>query len=125
MHQIRLAGPWELTPLEPPGPSRRIRLPADWAEIAQSGEQRVRLRRSFHKPTGLEPDDRVFLSMPFRPDAISLDNEALPISTNEDGSTSDLTDSLAGFHVLDLDVTGPAATNKPICLMIHNSSDGD
>ena len=79
MHSIRLAGPWQLTPLahtcwsaegesiEQPGelpPGGKSTVPSDWGELL--GEEfrgRVQLERFFHKPTGLEPGDRVEIAL--------------------------------------------------------------
>ena len=68
MHIIRLHGPWEYTPLNedretlpPPG---RITLPADWSEtLGADFRGRVRYTRRFHRPTGLDGGQRVFLSI--------------------------------------------------------------
>lgn len=77
MHTIRLRGPWQLEPvfryvrrddggferrddgLPPPA---RMQMPADWRE-AFGGDflGRVRYRRTFHAPPGLQFDERVWL----------------------------------------------------------------
>src|SRR5689334_22515172 len=69
-HLIRLRGPWEYEPLErysaastgdlpPPG---RVDFPAAWAAALGSDFfGRVRFRRRFNRPTGLEQHERVWL----------------------------------------------------------------
>ena len=75
MHSIRLAGPWQLTPLahtcwsaegqsvEEPGSlpeGGRTTVPSDWGELlGEDFRGQVQMQRFFHKPTGLEADDRV------------------------------------------------------------------
>jgi hypothetical protein len=75
MHSIRLAGPWQLTPLartcwsaegesvEEPGTlpeGGRSTVPSDWGELlGEDFRGQVQMERFFHKPTGLEADDRV------------------------------------------------------------------
>jgi hypothetical protein len=69
MHIIRLRGPWrwevveQIAPAEPAAVSSgRQHQPADWADIlGGSFRGAVRYRRVFHEPTGLEPDQRVWL----------------------------------------------------------------
>jgi len=76
MHIIRLRGPWQLEPLaryveQPHGYDRqsadlpaggRATMPADWcATCGQDFLGVVRYRRSFQKPTGLAPGERVWL----------------------------------------------------------------
>ncbi len=75
MHSIRLAGPWQIIPLartrwssegqsvEEPGPlpeGGRGTVPGDWGELlGEDFRGQVQMERFFHKPTGLEADDRV------------------------------------------------------------------
>ena len=77
MHIIRLRGPWTVeavarfVPL-PDGSCRadhdnlpaaaRVTMPADWSGVCGADFLgRVRYRRTFNKPTGLEAGERVFL----------------------------------------------------------------
>src|SRR6476659_7700200 len=77
MHTIRLRGPWELEPVarfvlqadgsyqpvkdDLPAPVR-VKMPADWSEsFGADFLGRVRYRRTFQKPTGLESGERVWL----------------------------------------------------------------
>jgi hypothetical protein len=77
MHTIRLRGPWQLEALERWLPQRagrhersatgmplraRMKMPADWSgAFGADFRGRVRFCRTFHKPTGLEGDERVWL----------------------------------------------------------------
>lgn len=77
IHAIRLRGPWHCEPLvrfvrrsdgsmaeehENLPISSNLRMPADWEPTLGSDFcGRVRCRRSFGRPTGLEPDDIVWL----------------------------------------------------------------
>jgi hypothetical protein len=75
-HVIRLGGPWEFEPLacsvvRPDGsvgevsadlPPGRISLPADWGQaVGEDFCGRVRFRRRFGRPSGMEPHERVWL----------------------------------------------------------------
>ncbi len=69
MHIIRLRGPWQFEVVEqiaPLGPvansAGKQHQPADWSDIL-GAEFRgtVRYRRIFHEPSGLEPDQGVWL----------------------------------------------------------------
>jgi hypothetical protein len=77
MHIIRLRGPWTIEPLKRfvlqadgsyrategdlPSPARAT-MPADWSALFGADFLgRVRYRRTFQKPTGLESGERVFL----------------------------------------------------------------
>ncbi len=67
VHTIGLMGPWEYAWAgagdRPPCNWRRLRLPPPGTELpASPGEQAVLwLRRFFHRPTGLQPQDTVRL----------------------------------------------------------------
>lgn len=76
-HRIRLRGPWECEPVaravrdvqgaasqetESLPPAGRVHVPGDWSEALGPGFRgRVRFRRRFHRPTGLEPHERIML----------------------------------------------------------------
>jgi hypothetical protein len=127
-HVIRLRGPWEYeplarrSPLAPGGrgagregeifadlpPPGRINLPADWSGTLGAGFRgRVRYRRRFNRPTGLEPGERVWLVI----DGVDargqyamngqplswIDGYALP-------AECDVTELLAASNVLEIDV---------------------
>ena len=76
-HIIRLRGPWQLEPLQrfvkrsyggydgPTGglpPNGRWKMPADWCEtMGPDFLGVVRYRRTFHRPTNVDPRQRVWL----------------------------------------------------------------
>jgi hypothetical protein len=53
-HRINLRGPW-LLEQGTDADRRKIRLPGPWEEIFADCSDRVRLTRTFHRPTNLEP----------------------------------------------------------------------
>jgi hypothetical protein len=77
LHTIRLRGPWSIEPLmrfvlQPDGTYKplednlpaagRMTMPADWSVLLGADFfGRVRYRRTFNKPTGLESGERVWL----------------------------------------------------------------
>lgn len=78
MHVIRLHGPWEYEPLsrsvwsdvgelsaaaEPLPSSGRTTLPANGSELPALFRGQVRYTRRFHRPTGLNDGQRVFLAI--------------------------------------------------------------
>jgi hypothetical protein len=125
IHTIRLAGPWQYEPLArsvrasagvsestadlpPPG---RIDMPADWAAtLGADFRGRVRFRRSFGRPTGLEPSDRVWLVLE-RIDArgvVSLNGSPLGETSIDSGPTRfDVTALLAVRNELVIEVELP------------------
>jgi hypothetical protein len=60
-HRIRLRGPWEAEPLDPPGTVRRIDMPARLGDCGLGGCRRVLLRRRFGRPRQLDEHERVWL----------------------------------------------------------------
>ena len=63
-HRIALRGPWEFEWLTPPVgtvATGRGALPADWLELWGPHIGRVAWHRWFHRPTGLEADERVWV----------------------------------------------------------------
>src|SRR5947209_19779684 len=60
-HRIRLRGPWEAEPLDPPGEVRRVTLPARLGECGLGECRRVRFRRRFGRPRQIDDHERVWL----------------------------------------------------------------
>jgi hypothetical protein len=60
-HRIRLRGPWEAEPLDPPGPERRVTLPARVAECGLGDARRVLFRRRFGRPRQIDAHERAWL----------------------------------------------------------------
>jgi hypothetical protein len=77
MHVIRLRGPWHQEPL--PGGS-------------------VRYSRRFHRPTGLESGDRVFLVLDGSAAAVVLNGQPLALGSGR----YDITELLAAKNLLEL-----------------------
>ena len=122
-HVIRLRGPWEYEPLarftasadgaphsstaDLP-PSGRQPLPADWdSTLGSAFRGRVRYRRRFNRPTGLEAAERVWLAI----DGVdacgsyALNGQSLgTIAGYALPAASDVTDLLAAANVLEIDV---------------------
>ena len=75
IHRIQLKGPWEYEWLSPgSGPlgrtdgnphserTGRVTMPADWVSLFGELSGTVRFRRRFHRPTNLDPHERVFVA---------------------------------------------------------------
>ena len=76
VHRIHLKGPWEYefvaVPRSDGGVSRdasaavsksgRVTMPADWRSLFGSLAGRATFRRRFHKPTNLDPEERVWIA---------------------------------------------------------------
>ncbi len=60
-HRIRLRGPWEADPIDPPAPSRRVTLPARFSDFGLEGCRSVKFRRRFGRPRQLDAEERVWL----------------------------------------------------------------
>lgn len=127
MHTIRLRGPWQVEPIEryargPDGlyaPSierlpagTRAKMPADWAEsLGADYFGRVRYRRNFQKPTGLDRGERVWLVVepPRSRGDISLNSEPLgEVDHDDPPARFDITSRLQGQNHLEVIVQHPA-----------------
>ena len=128
MHTIRLRGPWELEPvwryaLAADGTYRpdrenlpaaaKMKMPADWSAVfGDDFLARVRYRRVFHRPTGLEGGTRVFLVVePARSEAcITLKQKLVGfVHPGDETGRFDITDRLEDDNVLEIFVDHPAA----------------
>jgi len=137
MHIIRLRGPWELEPvsrlvLRPDGahcstssdlPSAtRVKMPADWGEVlGRHFFGRVRYRRTFQKPTGLESGERVWLVVepPRSHGVVELNHKRLGEVCGQ-SARFDITEQLLGSNLLDIWVSHP-----PLDVRGTPSDDGD
>lgn len=86
-HRIHLKGPWEyrwIAGTEPASPehSGRVKMPCDWQSIFDQRAGTVRFARRFHKPTGLEPGDTVWLLFDGIGGEISLWLNGEPLAMN-------------------------------------------
>src|SRR5437588_9857690 len=59
-HRIRLRGPWQAEPLDPPGQPRRVTLPARLGECKLGEFRHVRFRRRFGRPRLLDAQEHVW-----------------------------------------------------------------
>ena len=68
VHRIRLKGPWDAAFVDSAtgvtGEWRRFQVPVAWRDLWGERAGTVRLRRRFHRPSGLEPGDRVMIRIP-------------------------------------------------------------
>ena len=79
-HRINLRGPWKLELGTGPSPiAHKIRLPAEWDQVFAGCSGAVRLSRTFHRPTNLEPAEVVELAFEHWPGnwVISLNQRPL------------------------------------------------
>lgn len=60
IHRIRLVGPWEWAVSALETEWKKLRLPDDWSSLAPQNAE-VSFRRRFHRPTGIQPNDRLFI----------------------------------------------------------------
>jgi hypothetical protein len=86
-HRIRLRGPWrfEWTSAKE-SQVRKIHLPADWDDLLATGSGRLRLARTFHKPTNLGLKDEVDLVFEEWPGSWAVSLNAHPIRQIHDSS---------------------------------------
>jgi hypothetical protein len=130
MHVIRLRGPWQVEPLARFVPQSdgscvavgddlpaavRVTMPADWAAtLGADFVGRVRYSRSFHRPTGLDFGERVFLVVegPRSRGVVELNHKRLgKVSWGAAPLRVDVTDLLGGDERLEIVVEhGDAAT---------------
>ena len=111
MHVIRLHGPWTL---EADGQAaRRVHLPRDWSQVGEAARDRpVYLVRRFHRPTGLSPRTRVFLSVPagWPVTTLTLHGRVLAGNISGDRRTYDLSDVIHRREAHDLRIGFPAGS---------------
>lgn len=130
LHRIRLRGPWQLealarfqaqsgdldlTTAELPAPAR-MQMPADWsASFGDAFFGRVRYRRAFHKPTGLDLGERVFLVIePPRSEGEAALNGVVLGRVAGDTARFDITDRLDYDNLLEIVVTHPAGRESKV-----------
>ena len=121
MHVIRLRGPWQYEVLQrlagdaSRAGTGRQQLPADWSDVlGPDFRGTVRYRRKFHQPTGLEPDQQVWLSIESLVSSamVSLNGHELPVC---DGNAwqHEVHELLLPTCELTIDVTHPVGTTGP------------
>ncbi|HEX3871708.1 MAG TPA: hypothetical protein VHV77_14795 [Pirellulales bacterium] len=112
-HSIRLRGPWQYAVESENESDQRASLPDEWREVlAAAGGRKVRLRRSFNRPTRLESHESVWLLVdaPLGLDAIALNAEALEAGSGDKLCLEfEITDKLAGQNTLEIAISGACA----------------
>jgi hypothetical protein len=118
MHSIRLRGPWRYEVLERHAGDNSLpktgkqQLPADWAETLGSDFRgKVRYRRTFHQPTGLEEGQQVCLAidLPLSAAEVRLNGDRLPADDLAAGGwRCEVQDLLLPTSELIIDVTHAA-----------------
>lgn len=146
-YRIFLRGPWQCEPLARaerdanggiawstsplPAPST-VRLPATWKDLFGSFRGRIRFRRRFHRPTNLEPEDRVYLAFDGIGGAAAIStNGCLLGAVPAHGGTAqfDITDVLTNENELLVDLEFTALAGVPdagglyaaVALEIHHA----
>jgi hypothetical protein len=86
-HRINLRGPWKLElGTDAAATALKVRLPAEWSDLFASHSGRVRLSRTFHRPTNLQPTDVVELVFDQWPGAWAVSLNQEPIGKFRDAS---------------------------------------
>lgn len=112
-HVMRLAGPWDYEVLRAgasslPSPAGSAHQPADWVTMLGEGFRgRVRCERRFHRPTNLDPRERVWIVIEGKGAAgrVLLNNEALgELHGWQQPAEFDLTSRLLPYNSLTIEV---------------------
>lgn len=146
-YRIFLRGPWQSEPLARadrvssgsivwstsslPSPST-VRLPATWQELFGPFRGRIRFRRRFHRPTNLEPQDRVYIAFDGigGAAAVSTNGRLLGTIDSPGGAAQfDITDVLTNENELQVDlefgapsgISDPGGLFAPIAVEIHHA----
>jgi hypothetical protein len=86
-HRINLRGPWKLEQgTDIAALAQKVRLPAEWGEIFANWSDRVRLTRTFHRPTNLEPTEIVELVFEHWPGVWVISLNQRPLAEFRDAS---------------------------------------
>ena len=86
-HRINLRGPWKLEQgTDIAAVAQKVRLPAEWGEIFANCSDRVRLTRTFHRPTNLEPTEIVELVFEHWPGVWVISLNQRPLGEFRDAS---------------------------------------
>jgi len=86
-HRINLRGPWKLEQgTGTAATAHKIRLPAEWGDLFAERSDRVRLIRTFHRPTNLEPLEIVELVFEHWPGAWVISLNQQPLAEFRDAS---------------------------------------
>jgi hypothetical protein len=140
VHRIRLLGPWEyrwhvvLQETVPAAVSGTTTIPQTWQQLFGSVSGRAAFSRKFHRPTNLEPHERVFLVLTAVRGAgrVELNSVSLGEFTSEGECVEfDATDFLQAFNMLSIDLTfdpdsaasRPGGLLEPVVMEIRSNPD--
>lgn len=130
-HWIRLRGPWEVTWINADGtaePAERISLPADWRTLFGDRLGTARFIRVFQKPTQLDADERVCITLSHVGAGVRCrfnDVAITPLPTplgdatcwpDEDCCSFDVTDYLHPTNRLTFEITVKTTVAAPVGL---------
>lgn len=115
VHRINLRGPWDyewLTPADDslPGTFSKagtVSMPQDWQTLFGGASGHARFQRKFHRPTNLEPHERVFIVMTASRGSGTIRlNETLIGEFEADGTelSFEVTNALDRFNVLTIEL---------------------
>lgn len=129
LHQIRLRGPWEFFPSDAVGHEpARIDLPEEWERLGEVAGP-VRLRRRFHRPTGLDATHQLKVRIPSGTTGCGVEVNGRPIdrSPHEPESAIWMLPALEVSNLLVITLSGTRDTDwstwqEPVVLEIHEAS---
>jgi hypothetical protein len=138
VHRIRLIGPWEFAwrtstgdgaELDGKAASGTIKMPCDWQSIFGSRGGKVAFSRRFHRPTNLEPHERVLIVLTGvgGSGTIRLNGDSLLEFSDADSVEADVTNKLEAFNLLEIEVEHQPIAGKlgglhsPVVLEIRQS----
>ena len=105
MHEIRLAGPWEVKTAGSPDWTR-TQLP-----LTSSPDGSSTFRRRFHRPSGLTAETTVRIALSATPNArICLNEQPLEVHTTGDTSQVDVSTVLQEYNELTIDLQAAFGT---------------
>jgi hypothetical protein len=129
MHSIRLRGPWEFS-IPNTQIGGRVEFPCTWFELLTAAMNAGRsallseekasltLKRRFHRPTGLESGDRVWLDMVSLSPSIRAELNGTPLALIEQSAgfwRAEIVDQLAGRNELTIDLEPPCPAPLDTC----------
>ena len=119
-HDIRLAGPWDCSAADEDNWERCV-LPFVVPAKAP-GEIPIRIRRKFHKPSGVDNRTRLLLVVDGVPDLKSIqvnDSHIGAIRCVESTCEFDVSDKLADYNIVSIPLTGPGTHVDAVTLRIE------
>jgi hypothetical protein len=104
-HRIRLRGPWDCQPLDPPGPAFRAAMPC---RLDQAG--RLRCRRHFGYPGRIDAHERVWLVLDGVAGRAAVSLNGTPLGACASGSAEfEVTDRLGPRNELVVEAESPGS----------------